>query len=74
MAPEGISANALYGASSNQMMFNGSNQLHLSVDDQLFLRPHQSEAVLLEFGDLAVWDGAQIQQRWPVLTDPTTGA
>ena len=74
VAPEGISANALYGASSNQMMFNGSNQLHLSVDDHLFLRPHQSEAVLLEFGDLAVWDGAQIQQRWPVLTDPTTGA
>jgi hypothetical protein len=37
------------------------------VDDFVFLRPTQSEAVLLQFGDLAVVRGERVVERWPVL-------
>jgi D-serine deaminase-like pyridoxal phosphate-dependent protein len=37
------------------------------VDDHIFLRPSQSEAIFLEFGDLLAVRGAQIVARWPVL-------
>jgi D-serine deaminase-like pyridoxal phosphate-dependent protein len=39
----------------------------LAVDDYIFLRPTQSERVLLEFGDLAVVRGGQLVDGWPVL-------
>jgi D-serine deaminase-like pyridoxal phosphate-dependent protein len=41
------------------------------VDDFLFLRPVQSEAVLLQFGDLVAIRGERIEQRWPVLAAGT---
>ena len=50
------------------MMYNGSPDTALQVDDQLFLRPTQSEFVLLQFGDLAVWKDGAIQDWWPPLT------
>jgi len=57
--------------SSNQEMVTTSNRVNLSVDDYMFLRPTQSEAVLLEFGDLLVVGRdagrARIANRWPVL-------
>ena len=65
--PAGIQANPVYGVSTNQMMFNGSTDTALNVDDQLFLRPTQSEFVLLQFGDLAVWKEGQIRDWWPPL-------
>ncbi|MGM0564497.1 MAG: DSD1 family PLP-dependent enzyme [Pseudomonadota bacterium] len=66
-SPEGLSNNGVYGRSSNQEMLNGSGNTRLEVDDFVFLRPSQSEAVLLEFGDiLAVADG-KIEARWPHL-------
>ncbi|MCG8391785.1 MAG: alanine racemase [Pseudomonadales bacterium] len=67
VSPAGIQANPVYGVSTNQMMFNGSTDTALNVDDQLFLRPTQSEFVLLQFGDLAVWEEGQIRDWWPPL-------
>ena len=67
VSPAGIRENGVYGHSTNQMMFNGSPDTALQVDDQLFLRPTQSEFVLLQFGDLAVWQDGAIQDWWPPL-------
>lgn len=65
-SPSGLQFNGLYGRSSNQEMVNGSSAVGLGVDDQVFLRPTQSESVLLQFGDLlAVRDG-RIVETWPV--------
>nr|WP_160481001.1 DSD1 family PLP-dependent enzyme [Pseudomonas otitidis] len=65
-SPKGLQFNGLYGRSSNQEMINGSHAVGLSVDDQVFLRPTQSESILLQFGDLlAVRDGRAVEQ-WPV--------
>ncbi|WP_236205039.1 DSD1 family PLP-dependent enzyme [Pseudomonas tohonis] len=65
-SPRGLQFNGLYGRSSNQEMINGSHAVGLSVDDQVFLRPTQSESILLQFGDLlAVRDG-RIVEQWPV--------
>jgi D-serine deaminase-like pyridoxal phosphate-dependent protein len=58
----------VYGVSTNQMMYNGSPDTALQVDDQLFFRPTQSEFVLLQFGDLAVWDNRALADWWPPLS------
>jgi len=68
-SPEGISDNATYGFSSNQHMLNGSRETALAVDDHIFLRPTQSEAVFLQFGDIRTVRGGEIQDRWPVLKE-----
>ncbi|CAN0297617.1 unnamed protein product [Chrysoparadoxa australica] len=47
-------------------MLNGSDSVKLAVDDFVFLRPTQSEAVFLQFGDIAVFDGLHITEQWPV--------
>ena len=39
----------------------------VEVDDYVFLRPAQSEAVLLQFGDLCVLYEGKLVDRWPVL-------
>ncbi len=66
VSPEGLHNNGLFGRSSNQEMLNGSARVELDVDDHVFLRPTQSEAVMLQFGDLVVVRGATILDRWPV--------
>jgi D-serine deaminase-like pyridoxal phosphate-dependent protein len=68
VAPAGLHNNALFGRSSNQEMLNGSARVALGVDDYVFLRPTQSEAVMLQFGDLLVVRGGAIVDRWPVFT------
>lgn len=68
-SPRGLSSNPLFGYSSNQEMVNGSSQVGLGVDDHIFLRPTQSEAVLLQFGDLITVRGGRLQDRWPVLRE-----
>ena len=65
-SPAGLSENTVYGTSSNQMMLNGSPSQQLNVDDWIFLRPTQSEAVLLQFGDLLALDADQ-HQWWAPL-------
>lgn len=67
-APRGLRVNPLYGRSSNQEMANGSAATALAVNDHAFLRPTQSEALMLQFGDLLVVRGGRIVDRWPVLS------
>jgi D-serine deaminase-like pyridoxal phosphate-dependent protein len=66
VAPAGLHNNALFGRSSNQEMLNGSARVELGVDDYVFLRPTQSEAVMLQFGDLLIVRGAKIVDHWSV--------
>ncbi|RBP05704.1 D-serine deaminase-like pyridoxal phosphate-dependent protein [Roseiarcus fermentans] len=65
--PPGLQLNAIFGRSSNQEMLNGGEALAVRPDDTVVFRPTQSEAVLLQFGDLLVYDGERIVERWPVL-------
>ena len=65
-SPAGLQSNGLYGRSSNQEMVNGSTAVGLEVDDQVFLRPTQTESVLLQFGDLLGVRGGKIVESWPV--------
>lgn len=67
-SPPGLSINPIYGHSTNQEMLNGSTSVDLEPDDWVFLRPTQSEHVFLQFGDIAVYDGGEIVERWPVFT------
>jgi D-serine deaminase-like pyridoxal phosphate-dependent protein len=66
VAPAGLHTNAFFGRSSNQEMLNGSASVELGVDDYVFLRPTQSEAVMLQFGDLLVLRRGEVVDRWPV--------
>lgn len=66
-SPAGLSENTVYGSSSNQMMLNGSDAQQLNVDDWIFLRPTQSEAVLLQFGDILALNAEHVAQWWPPL-------
>lgn len=66
VSPPGLQYSSLFGRSSNQELLTGSQTVSLAPDDTVFLRPTQSEAVLLQFGDLAVWDGKAISAMWPV--------
>ncbi|MFJ2710604.1 DSD1 family PLP-dependent enzyme [Pseudomonas sp. NPDC087346] len=65
-SPPGLQSNGVYGRSSNQEMVNGSNAVGLTIEDQVFLRPTQTEAVLLQFGDLLAVRGGKIVDTWPV--------
>lgn len=64
--PPGLSYNSTFGRSSNQEMLNGGPDLEISADEFVFLRPQQSEAVFLQFGDIAVYDDGEIVDMWPV--------
>jgi D-serine deaminase-like pyridoxal phosphate-dependent protein len=66
-SPSGLRRNGLYGSSSNQENVTASAGSGLAVDDHVFLRPRQSESVLLEFGDLLAVRGGRIVEQWPVL-------
>ena len=63
--PTGLDYSKLYGRSSNQELLTASNKVHLAPDDFVYLRPTQSEAVLLQFGDLLVYENGEITERWP---------
>ncbi len=64
VSPAGLSASGLYGTSSNQQVLVGSGWQDLKVDDMVFFRPRQSEAVLQQFGDIAVYEDGKIAQFW----------
>ena len=64
--PPGLEYNKTFGRSSNQEMLNGGPELEIRPDEFVFLRPHQSEAVFLQFGDIAVYEDGAIVERWPV--------
>lgn len=67
VSPPGLSYSGLFGRSSNQELLLGSTRTNLRPDDHVFLRPDQSEALFLQFGDIAVFDGHTITETWPTL-------
>ncbi len=68
VSPQGLRYNPVYGRSSNQEMINSSHANPLAMNDWVFLRPTQSEAVFQQFGDIAVYDGDLLTERWPVFS------
>lgn len=64
--PEGIRTNRFYGQSSNQQMMTVPRTSGVQAGDWAFFRPHQSEAVLLQFGRLCVVEDGDITQRWDI--------
>lgn len=65
--PPSMRPSRLYGPSSNQQLMTVARAARLAVDDFVFFRPTQSEAVLLGFGDLLAWDGDRGLETWSVL-------
>jgi D-serine deaminase-like pyridoxal phosphate-dependent protein len=65
--PRGMAPHALYGLSSNQQLMTVPARSEIAVDDWAFFRPTQSEAVLLQFGDLQVARDGVLREQWPVL-------
>ena len=71
-SPCGLLEHPMMGYSTNQQFVNGSVTTGLSPDDYVFLRPTQSEAVMLQFGALVILRQGRIVDYWPVLgsSDP----
>lgn len=67
--PTGIQHNELYGLSTNQTMINANATVPLNVDDFVFLRPHQSEFVFLQFGKIITTRGGKILDHWNLLNN-----
>ncbi|MCC6926453.1 alanine racemase [Novosphingobium sp.] len=67
VSPPGLQYSKLFGRSSNQELLTGSKLVQLRPDDHVFLRPDQSEALFLQFGEIAVYDGHGIAELWPTL-------
>lgn len=65
--PPGLRTNATYGRSTNQELLNVGARANIEADDFVFLRPTQSEAVMLQFGSIAVYEKSEIQEIWPTL-------
>jgi len=65
--PPDIRINQLFGASTNQSMLNASGQHPLEVDDFVFLRPWQSEFVLLQFGRIVTVRNGEVSGEWRLL-------
>jgi D-serine deaminase-like pyridoxal phosphate-dependent protein len=64
VSPAGV-ADPIY-ESTNQSPITTSAKVDLQVDDYMFLRPTQSEHVMLQFGDLLPFKGNQLTEPWPV--------
>lgn len=62
--PPGLRSNRLYGESSNQQLLTVPRDSDIAVEDHVFLRPAQSEAVLLQFGRLLALRGAEAEAEW----------
>lgn len=62
--PGGLKYSNLFGRSSNQEMLVAPKNSSLKVDEFVFLRPTQSEAVFLQFPKIAVFSGGDIIDRW----------
>ncbi len=65
--PPGLRQNTIFGRSSNQEMLNLPADTPIEPDDVVFLRPTQTEAVLMQFGDLLVYEDGEIIDTWSVL-------
>lgn len=67
VSPSGV-PDALYN-STNQEPVSTSESVNLEVDDYMFLRPTQSEHVMLQFGDLLVVKDSAFDDQWPVFQE-----
>ncbi len=65
--PQGVRENPTYGLSSNQQLLTVPRSSRVAVDDYVFLRPTQSEAVLLQFGDICAVRAGKHVANWPAL-------
>ncbi len=61
-SPAGLTFHPLFGSRS---MLMASAAVELEQDDIVFFRPRESEGVFLQYGDLAVYEGGEIVERWP---------
>lgn len=52
--------------STNQSPIGTSADVSLDVDDYMFLRPTQSEFVMLQFGDILTMSKGKLDEYWPV--------
>lgn len=68
-SPPGLADFSLYGSSFNQAIVTGSAETALEVDDYIFLRPKESESLMLQFGDLRVVREGQMVDRWATFTE-----
>lgn len=66
--PQGTKENPLFGPSTNQSMINLPAGVELEVDDFVFLQPHQSEFVFLQFGNILVYKDGEIETEWRLLS------
>ena len=64
--PIGVQQNSLF-ISTNQTMLNAPSSVKLEVDDFVFLRPHQSEFVFVQFGNILPIRNGEIKSPWSVL-------
>ena len=65
--PGGLKYSNLFGRSSNQEMLVAPKNSSLKVDEFVFLRPTQSEAVFLQFPKIAVFSVGEIVAQWQPL-------
>ncbi|RQP26577.1 alanine racemase [Piscinibacter terrae] len=66
VSPAGIAPSGLFGNSSNQQVMVASAHTGLVPDDFVFFRPQHSEAVLLQFGDIALVEQGRVVEMAPV--------
>lgn len=59
--PQDIRPHLLYGRSSNQEMVNVPKNTKIDVDDYVFLRPTQSEAIIPQFSTLYCYQNSQFE-------------
>jgi len=67
--PKGVKENKYFGPSTNQSLLDLPKDLSLSVGDYVFLRPRQSEFVLLQFGDILAIRGDRVEAKWSILSN-----
>jgi len=67
VSPSGV-PDALFN-STNQEPVSTSESVNLEVDDYMFLRPTQSEHVMLQFGDLLLVKDSAFEDQWPVFQE-----
>lgn len=70
--PADSQRSSIFGNSSNQEMYELNDNHTIKVDDYFYFRPSQSEAVLLQFGKIAVYDNGKIIDWWSIFHPETT--
>ena len=70
--PADSQRSTVFGSSSNQEMYELKDNHTIKVDDYFYFRPSQSEAVLLQFGKIAVYDNGKIIDWWSIFHHEAT--